>query len=513
MSNYSTLLDLISPTQANKEAVVNANFDAASPSMIWGRHALTTAGLTWGYYGGQYGGNAIANGTVTLTASTTNYVYADNVTGAVSVNTTGVPAGKIPLYQITTGTITVSNYTDLRSYAPAGLLAGTVSSVGATGGVETDQSGGGAIMSTGNIRTNTLLAGGAIQTAAYTFVTGDRGKALITNSSSAVSQALPTPTGSSGNFPGGWWGHAENIGAGVCTLTVPSGVNLDGVTNGTLALSQSNGVKFFTDGTNWFTIRGIAGSGGSTTLAGLTDVNVTEGAGIDGKVLTWNNTTSKWIASTAGGGSRTAPSIVQSQWTGGWTGGTPTTTTLTLSSTPTVGNTLVAIVNGYGTTITPSDLRWNQLGQWNDTSAQCIAVFSRPVITGDGTSFTFSAPVNQPLQGMLYEISGAGEVKAWGRFDGKVASSATEILGGFAPCGNCLMIAAQENANNNATATFSSGWTADHNTATVSSGFNQNNAHQVVSTGGPVRGPQLTWTNASTSFNCPATIVACVPPL
>ena len=160
MSNSTTLLDTIATNQSNKEVVVNALLDAASPGMIWGRHASACSGLTWGFYGGQYGTNAIANGTVTLTASTTNYVYADNTTGAVSVNTTGVPTGKIPLYSIVTGTTTVTSYTDLRSYAPQSQVGG----------------------------------------------------------------------------------------------------------------------------------------GGSSTLAGLTDVNVTEGAGIDGYALVWNNATSKWIA-------------------------------------------------------------------------------------------------------------------------------------------------------------------------------------------------------------------------
>ncbi|WP_423396019.1 hypothetical protein [Burkholderia sp. LMG 21824] len=118
MSNSTTLLDTIAVNQSNKEAVINALLDAASPGMLWGRHASACSGLTWGFYGGQYGSNAIANGTVTLTASATNYVYADNATGAVSVNTSGVPSGKIPLYSIVTGTTTVTSYTDIRSYAP-----------------------------------------------------------------------------------------------------------------------------------------------------------------------------------------------------------------------------------------------------------------------------------------------------------------------------------------------------------------------------------------------------------
>jgi hypothetical protein len=39
-----------------------------------------------------------------------------------------------------------------------------------------------------------------------------------------------------------------------------------------------------------------AGSGGATTLAALTDVTVTEGSGINGYVLYWNNGASKWQA-------------------------------------------------------------------------------------------------------------------------------------------------------------------------------------------------------------------------
>ncbi len=123
MGNSTTNLDQISSTQANKELVMNALVDAASPATLWGRQASTTSGLTWGYYGGCYvsqaGAQQIANGTLTLTASTTNYVYASSSTGAVSVNTTGFPtSGAIPLYTIITGTSTASSYTDQRGFLP-----------------------------------------------------------------------------------------------------------------------------------------------------------------------------------------------------------------------------------------------------------------------------------------------------------------------------------------------------------------------------------------------------------
>ncbi|KWO21404.1 hypothetical protein [Burkholderia ubonensis] len=378
MSNSTTLLDTISSTQAMKEVVANGLFDAMSPASLWGRRMMTTGGLTWGYYGGNFVDNtgtahAISNGTITLTASATNYIYANATTGTVSANTTGFPAGSVPLYSVVTNASTATSYLDYRSYQPSatgggagtvtsvglampsqftvtnspvtssGTLAvtwanatanqvlagpasgaaaaptiralvgadiqpftgsgashttggvpdpgstagttrflredstwavppgsggggGTVTSIGGTGGVETDQASGAAITSSGNVRANLLPS---VVTSAHTFVTGDRGAAIITNSSSAVTQTLPAATGSSGNFPNGWFCDLTSIGTGTTTVAVPSGAQLDGVTNGTIALSQFGGVRAFTDGTNWFTRRGTgsSSSGGMTLIS------------------------------------------------------------------------------------------------------------------------------------------------------------------------------------------------------------------------------------------------------
>ncbi|WP_175683831.1 hypothetical protein [Burkholderia cenocepacia] len=124
MADSTTNIDQISSTQANKELTMNALTDAASPAMLWGRRAPASIGLTWGYYGGRFVDNAgtahtIANGTVTLSASTTTYIYADNVTGAVSSNTTGFPVGKVPLYSVVTGASQVTSWLDYRSYQPS----------------------------------------------------------------------------------------------------------------------------------------------------------------------------------------------------------------------------------------------------------------------------------------------------------------------------------------------------------------------------------------------------------
>lgn len=144
MSNSATMLDLIAASQSQKEVTANAMFDAASPAMLYGRRATTSAGLTWGYYGGYIvvGGTpvAVANGTVSLTASATNYVEADASTGAVSANTSAFTVGKIPLYEIIAGASTVTSYSDVR--AGAALAAGASVADGDKGDIVV--SGGGA---------------------------------------------------------------------------------------------------------------------------------------------------------------------------------------------------------------------------------------------------------------------------------------------------------------------------------------------------------------------------------
>jgi hypothetical protein len=123
MAGSSTNLDTISSSQAGKEITANALFDAGSPAMTFGRRASTTTGLTWGYYGGRYRKDdntfiLVANGTLLLDASTTNYVEVEKSTGVVSSNTTAFTVdsnnGYCPLYEIVTGSATITSYLDYR---------------------------------------------------------------------------------------------------------------------------------------------------------------------------------------------------------------------------------------------------------------------------------------------------------------------------------------------------------------------------------------------------------------
>lgn len=128
MSNSTPTFDALTVGQYSKELTVNAMIDAASPALIFGRRQSTCSGLTWGYYGGTIaldGTRAqIANGTLALTASTTNYIESTRA-GVVSTNTGSFTAGRWPLYSVTTGAATVTSYTDyrLQAYQVCGKLA------------------------------------------------------------------------------------------------------------------------------------------------------------------------------------------------------------------------------------------------------------------------------------------------------------------------------------------------------------------------------------------------------
>lgn len=119
MSNSTPTYDAISESQSGKAVTANQYFDAASPSTFFGRRGSTCSGLTWGYYGATMLVDGvltqIANGTLALTASSTNYIEATRA-GVISKNVVGFTPGAIPLYQAVVGAATVTSYTDYRAW-------------------------------------------------------------------------------------------------------------------------------------------------------------------------------------------------------------------------------------------------------------------------------------------------------------------------------------------------------------------------------------------------------------
>lgn len=124
MANSTFNYDAISESQAGKATTANQFFDPASQALLYGRRGSQSSGLNWFYYGGNVvlssGAMAqIANGSVTLTTNTTNYVVANKATGAVSTSTTTTNwlnlANYWRLYSVVTNSSAlVASYTDSR---------------------------------------------------------------------------------------------------------------------------------------------------------------------------------------------------------------------------------------------------------------------------------------------------------------------------------------------------------------------------------------------------------------
>lgn len=143
---------------------------------------------------------------------------------------------------------------------PAG---GSVTSITASNGVATGS--GFAITTTGSLQA-TLLPNSQTGTS-YTILAGDWGKLVTLSNASAIAVTLPQAGGS---FPNGFFFDAENRGAGTVTIT-PTTSTIDG--SSSLALTTNQGVRIASDGTNYFTQRGVGGGGSATTtLNALQDV-------------------------------------------------------------------------------------------------------------------------------------------------------------------------------------------------------------------------------------------------
>ena len=237
----------------------NAIFDAASPSTGFGRWASQCIGLIWGYYGGtlQISGTPtqIANGTLTLTASTTNYIYLTNVGGVVV--TTSIPSGwpgplassHVALYDVATGSASVTSYNDWRTAQGAGVggpagATGATGNTGPTGATVGSTGGTGATGATGGTGGTGMGPTGATggtgatgptgaapstitinpQTSSYVLVLGDAGECIEMNVGSA--NTVTVPAHASVAYAAGTIIMVRQMGAGATTLVAGSNVQI-----------------------------------------------------------------------------------------------------------------------------------------------------------------------------------------------------------------------------------------------------------------------------------------------
>lgn len=137
-------------------------------------------------------------------------------------------------------------------------------------------------------RYGTLAAGDfsgvTLKITSYQVLEADNGQLISVNSASPSTITLPATAPDSP-----WWVQIQNVGAG--SVTVAATPNIDGSAND-ISLSQNQGIIIGSDGTSYYTQRGVGGSGGSgfSGVSAQTD-NYTAQSTDTGKLLTFSKAT------------------------------------------------------------------------------------------------------------------------------------------------------------------------------------------------------------------------------
>jgi hypothetical protein len=225
---------------------VNDLLAAASPAMLYAMNPTTTTGLTWGYLGGRYQSTAISNGTVSLTASQTNYIVAARSNGAVSVSTSTTnwnnTADYMRLYLVVAGSSSITSYEDHRSASGGGGasaftdLTDTPSSYSGQAGNTPVVNGteDGLEFTAPGSYTFTTVQDEAGTT--YTLLPADAGKWLVLTNASAKDIEINTDATTAQPANGEWV--FENEGTGDATIVPAVGVTVTPPAGGTLVIPQ-----------------------------------------------------------------------------------------------------------------------------------------------------------------------------------------------------------------------------------------------------------------------------------
>lgn len=116
---------------------VNENFDSLRHQAVYGQRQDAHNGLTWGYYGGRWGGFSVADGTLTLGNNATNYLVVARATGVISASTSTTNWNDADnyarVYRVVTvnGQVTNANGTDFDYRAGPGGVHGSAAQAGA----------------------------------------------------------------------------------------------------------------------------------------------------------------------------------------------------------------------------------------------------------------------------------------------------------------------------------------------------------------------------------------------
>jgi hypothetical protein len=123
----STFPQITTPPQASAEVLVNRMGETLEHQAVYGLKQSTTTALTWGYYGGRWGGFSITAGTLTLTDASANYVVVAIATGVISVAAASTnwdnDTDYVRVYKITAASGAVTAVEDHRA-GPGGVHGG-----------------------------------------------------------------------------------------------------------------------------------------------------------------------------------------------------------------------------------------------------------------------------------------------------------------------------------------------------------------------------------------------------
>ena len=213
----------------------------------------------------------------------------------------------------------------------------------------------------------------------------------------------------------------SSIGAAQAQCALPYSLTNGQVTNATQVMANFNAVVgCITPGGSTNALQYNAGSAGFGGIGPLTNGKIVIGStGYAPQAATITAGPGITITNgpgtiTVAGGNGTPPTLVQSAFTRITTGSSGT---VTLSSTPTVGNLLVAFASGFGTSSSslgvPSPFYGVFANINNVAGNQAIVIGARVVQSGDGTSWTgFTGGDGGDTFG-IFELSGAHSIQAF----------------------------------------------------------------------------------------------------
>ena len=283
INNNGTFRNLVSTSLATGSTLV-VNNDGWKVIDTWGQFVVTTST-----------GGAPTDADYLVKTANASLSAERVVTDGTSITADWAVAGQVTLKRAAlTGDVTASADSNATTIANDAVTYAKIQNVTTDRLLGRDTAGsgdteeiavGGGIEFSGSTSIQTSVTVNAQTGTTYTVLTGDRAKLVTHTNASAIAVTLPQATG---NFGAGWYYWAENRGAGTVTIT-PTTSTIDGAVS--LALTTNQGALIVSDGTNYFTMRGIGG--GSGTPGGSdTQVQFNDGGSFGGDAgLTYNKTT------------------------------------------------------------------------------------------------------------------------------------------------------------------------------------------------------------------------------